>query len=132
MNIILGIFLILHGLVHLLYTGQSLRWFELEAGLLWPDGSWLFAGLLGEGGTRWLAGITLPLAAVGFIAGGAGLLLRQAWGRPVTLAAVALSTLIYVLLWDGRFQALAAKGGVGLLINALILIVVLVMKWPAR
>ena len=30
MKIVLGIFFILHGLVHLLYAGQSLRLFELR------------------------------------------------------------------------------------------------------
>jgi hypothetical protein len=33
---IAGIFLILHGLVHLLYYGQSARRFELAPGLTWP------------------------------------------------------------------------------------------------
>jgi len=36
MNFILGIFFILHGLVHLLYAGQSLRLFELRPGMTWP------------------------------------------------------------------------------------------------
>ena len=42
-RIIFGIFIILHGLVHLLYFGQSTRYFELQPGMVWPDGAW--AGL---------------------------------------------------------------------------------------
>jgi hypothetical protein len=43
----LGIFLVLHGLVHLLYFGQSARYFELKPGMTWPDGAWAFSRLLG-------------------------------------------------------------------------------------
>jgi hypothetical protein len=32
----MGIFFLLHGLVHLLYAGQSLRFFELRPGMTWP------------------------------------------------------------------------------------------------
>ncbi len=42
MQIVVGVFLILHGLVHLLYAGQALRYFELRPGMTWPDASWLF------------------------------------------------------------------------------------------
>ena len=42
-RIVLGIFMVLHGLVHLLYFGHGLRFFELPD-LAWPDGSWVFRG----------------------------------------------------------------------------------------
>ena len=124
--IILGIFCILHGLVHLLYAGQSRRLFELRPGMVWPDGSWLFSKLLGAETIRWLASILLVLAALGFMAGGLGLLIRQDWWRPVTVGAAVVSAAIFLLFWDGRVQALDDKGGVGLLINVAILVVVLI------
>ena len=34
LTILFGIFLILHGLVHLLYAGQSSRLFELQPGMV--------------------------------------------------------------------------------------------------
>ena len=37
-TVIFGVFLMLHGLVHLLYLGQSQRFFELQPGMTWPDG----------------------------------------------------------------------------------------------
>ncbi len=43
MRIIAGILFLLHGLVHLLYFGQSLRFFELQPDMIWPDNSWLFS-----------------------------------------------------------------------------------------
>ena len=47
MWIALVLFLFLHGMVHLLYAGHSLRLFELRPGLSWPDSSWAFSRLGG-------------------------------------------------------------------------------------
>ena len=130
LKIVFGIFLILHGLVHLLYYGQSARRFELQPGLLWPDGSWAFSKLLGEGTTRSLAGILLILVAVGFVAGGIGLFIQQAWWRPVVIGTATFSSALFILLWDGGTRALDQKGGVGLLINLAILALLMFIHWP--
>lgn len=73
MTIVLGIFLILHALVHLLYVGQALRFFELRPGLTWPDDSWLFSRLLGDPTVRWLTAVSLTMAALAFLTAGLGL-----------------------------------------------------------
>ena len=129
-TILLGIFFLLHGMVHLLYAGQSGRRFELVSGMLWPDSSWAFSKLLGDEATRRLATILLALAALGFVAGGLGLFTQQPWWRPLAVGAAVFSSLLFILFWDGKFQALDAKGGVGILINLAILVVVLILKWP--
>jgi hypothetical protein len=129
-KIVFGVFCVLHGLVHLLYFGQSARYFELKPGMVWPDGAWVFSKLLGDETTRKLASVLLVLAAVGFVAGGASVLLQQSWWRPVVVSAAAFSTIIYILLWDGKLQNLDGKGWVGILINAAILVAVLVFEWP--
>ena len=36
MRFVFGVFIVLHGLVHLLYFGQSARYFELKPGMVWP------------------------------------------------------------------------------------------------
>ncbi len=131
LSIITGVFFVLHGLVHLLYAGQSRRLFELRPGMVWPDGSWLFSKLLGNETSRLLASILLALAALGFVVGGLGLLIRQEWWRPLAVGSAVLSTLIFVIFWNGKFQALDDQGGIGLLINLAILAVVLIAKWPA-
>lgn len=130
LTIIFGIFIILHGLVHLLYFGQGARYYELQPGMLWPDGSWIFSRLLGDGAARNLASVMLVLAAIGFVIGGAGILFRQGWWRPVITGTAVFSTMIFVLFWDGIAQALDNKGGIGALINIAILVIVLVLKWP--
>lgn len=120
-----GAFLVLHGLVHLLYLGQSGRYFELQPGMAWPDGSWAFARLVGDTTTRRVAAVACALAAVAFAAAGAGLFLQQAWWQPVAIAAALFSTALYLLLWDGNRQDLDDKGGVGVLINLGILAAVM-------
>lgn len=127
-RIVFGIFIILHGLVHLLYLGQSARYFELQPGMVWPDGAWAFTKLIGQETTRALANLFLILAALGFIAGGAGIFARQDWWRSVVVGAAAFSTLIYLLLWNGRLENLANNGWVGILINTLLLAALIVIK----
>lgn len=129
-RIIISIFFILHAIVHLLYFAQSQRFFELQPGLDWPGGSWAFSKLLGDKTTRLLASICLILAAIAFLAGGVGLLLSQGWWRSLVIGAAAFSSLVFILFWNGKFNKLDAQGGVGLLIDLLILVALLVFNWP--
>jgi len=129
-SILFTVFLILHGLVHMLYFGQSARYFELQPGMAWPDGSWVFSRLLGDAGTRNLASILLVLAAIGFVMGGIGIFAKQAWWRPAAIATAIFSSAIYFLFWDGGFQHLDNKGGVGVLINLALLATLLIFQWP--
>jgi hypothetical protein len=98
--------------------------------MVWPDGSWAFSKLLGDRTTRLLASIFCLLAAIGFVAGGTGIVLMQAWWRPVVVGSAAFSALIFFLLWDGKTEKLADKGGINLLINLAILAAVLLFQWP--
>ena len=131
MRYVLGIFFVLHGLIHLLYSGQSARRFELKPGMIWPDGSWAFSSLLGNETTRNLASISLVLVAIGLIVGGTGILINQAWWRPVIVGAVAFSSVVFILLWNGRMQNLDGQGVVGIIINMAILLAVLILRWPS-
>ncbi|MEJ2739370.1 MAG: hypothetical protein P8105_06040 [Dehalococcoidia bacterium] len=129
LHIILGIFFILHGLVHLLYAGQSLRMFELQSGMVWPDGSWAFKRLLNEKAVRVLGGALCLLATDGFVIGSILLFLSHAWWRPVIAGSAIFSSVVFILLWDGKMQALHNKGLIGILINLAILIIVLGFGW---
>ena len=78
LRLIIGFFLALHGLVFLLYAGQSARRFGLQPGMTWPDDSWLFPEWLSRKATRRLVSIGCILTALGFVAGGLGVALRHA------------------------------------------------------
>jgi hypothetical protein len=129
-SILFAVFLILHGLVHMLYFGQSARVFELQPGMIWPDGSWAFSRLLGDSAARNLSSALLVLAAIGFVIGGVGIFTKQAWWRPTIVVVSLFSSVIYLLFWDGGFQHLDNKGGVGILINLAILAALLIFQWP--
>jgi hypothetical protein len=98
--------------------------------MTWPDGSWAFTRLFGDGATRILASAACILAAIGFTVGSIGLFATQSWWQPVIVGSAAFSAVIFVLLWDGRLQALPNKGLLGILINVAILVSILVFHWP--
>ena len=129
-RIAVGIFFILHSLVHLLYFGQSSRIFELQAGMVWPDGSWVLSKFLSGSALRNIAGILLIVAAAGFLASGIGVFIKQEWWKPVVVGSAVFSSILYVLLWNGTLERLDNQGGVGILINLIILVSVLVFHWP--
>lgn len=133
---IIGLFIILHGLVHLLYFSQSQRLFELRPGMVWPEGSWVFSRLYEDQDPRWLsslvftmAAVTFMLGAMMFVAGGTGLILGQAWWRLVVVSAAVFSSAIIVLFWDGRRKTLVDQGGIGLLINLAVLAFIYILDW---
>ncbi len=132
MGFIFGVFIVLHGLVHLLYFGQSARYFELKPGMVWPDGSWIFSRLVGDEATRNLASIALITAAVGLVASGIGILVDQIWWQPLVVGATAFSSVVYVFFWNGRTQNLDGQGVVGLFIDFAILVAVLILRFPTE
>jgi hypothetical protein len=129
-RLIVGVFILLHGLVHLLSSGHSRRLYELRPDMAWPDGSWVFSAPLGDGATRSLASVLYALAALGFLAGGAGMLIGQAWWRPVVVGSAAFSAVNVVLFRDGRLHRLDDQGGIALLIDLTLLAVLLIVQWP--
>jgi len=129
-KILFGIFIILHGLVHMLYFGQSRKLFELQPGMTWPDGSWALSGFLGNDTTRSLTSILLVLIAVILVIGGIGLLAKWELWRTIVIGGVSLSTVTYLLLWNGQMQRLDNQGFIGILINLAILAALLIFRWP--
>ena len=129
--ILFGIFLVLHGMVHLLYAGQSWGLFELQPGMTWPQESWLLSRIFGKEGLRVLATTLLVITALGFAGSGLGLIFQADWWRSVTTIAIVFSSLLFIIFWNGKFQALDNQGGIGILINLAILIVTLIFHWPA-
>ncbi|MBD3414472.1 MAG: hypothetical protein GF421_08595 [Candidatus Aminicenantes bacterium] len=123
---LIGIFMVLHGMVHGLYFGQSIRLFELRPGMVWPDGSWAFSRLLKNKAIRFLAGVSCLLADIGFVAGGVGVLMKWSFWSPVAIVTSIFSSLIFIIFWDGKLNKLNDKGGLAILINAAILTAIFV------
>ena len=130
MGIVVGAFLIAHGLVYGLYVGQALRLFELKPGFTWPDGSWALSGLIGSPAVRWVAAVLLSLVAAGFVVSGIALIARQSWWGPLAAVTAIVATVALVLLWNRRLRGLDAQGAYAILINAAIVVAALALHWP--
>lgn len=112
-----GVFLVLHGLVHLWYVVLSHGWIEIEEQMGWNGHSWVLSSIFSSQTILFLASVVYVLAAAGFVAGGLGYILEQEWAGVVLLASAVLSTGILVVMWDGRLDLLVEKGILGVLIN---------------
>ncbi len=130
MGIVVGAFLIAHGVVYGLYAGQALRLFELTPGFTWPDGSWAFSGLIENASVRSVAAVSCSLVAAGFAVSGIALIARQSWWGPLASVTAIVATAALVLLWNRRLQGLDAQGAYAILINAAIVVAALGLDWP--
>jgi hypothetical protein len=129
-KVLTGIFVVLHGLVHLWYLTLSQGWVEFQADMGWTGKSWLFTNLLGDQPTRTFTSLAYILATLGFVAGGIGIFTQQDWLRPFLIGSAAFSSALILLFWDGSGEMLVQKGLLGLLINLAVLVAMLVFKLP--
>lgn len=131
LRFLFGVFVLLHGLVHLWYVTLSQRWVEFQAEMGWSGASWLLTPLLGDAATRTLATLLYALAALGFVGGAIGIFAGQAWWRPVVVGSAAFSAVTILIFWDGGLQMIVEKGLAGFLIDAALLVALLVFDWPS-
>ena len=127
-HVLFGVFVLLHGLVHLIYAGHSARLWQLKPGLDWPDGSWALATRLGDKSTRRWAGVAFVLMAAAFAVGGVGAINDLFWWRPLVVTASTASVSAYCLLWDGTRRDLDGQGAIGLLVSIATLVVALTVQ----
>jgi hypothetical protein len=123
--VLFGVFVVLHGLVHLWFVSLSQRLVAFQPEMGWSGTSWIFTNLLGDSTTRLLASGLYVLVTFAFVVSGAGIFIRADWWRPVLMASAICSSAIMVLFWDGSLQLVVNKGLLGLLINVGILLVLL-------
>lgn len=114
---LVGLFLALHGLVHVWYVVLSQGWVEVEDAMGWTGHSWLLSGILPQDTILALGSVFYVLVTLGFVAGGIGFVLERTWWSTVVLVSAILSTVVIVALWDGNFDLLVEKGLLGVLIN---------------
>lgn len=119
-NLLIGVFLALHGVVHLWYVVLSQGWVEVEDAMGWNGHSWLLSGSLADGTILSIATVVYVVVTLGFVVGGVGYALQTDWRSPVLIGAAILSTIMLVTMWDGQFDLLVEKGIVGVAINVAI------------
>jgi hypothetical protein len=123
-----GIFIVLHGLVHIWYFTLSQRLVAFQAEMGWTGKSWIFTNLIGDAATRSLASVLYVLATLGFVAGGIGIFIQQTWWRPVLVGSAIFSSAVIVLFWDGGTKMLVQKGILGLVINLVVLVMLFIFR----
>ena len=131
LRFVISLFIVLHGLVHLWYFTLSQRLVEFKPEMGWSGRSWIITNFLGDSTTRSLASVLYVLATIAFVVSGIGILLRAEWWRPVLVGSAVFSAAIILLLWDGGLQLLVNKGLVGFTISVMILVALLLLKWPS-
>lgn len=125
MKAIAGIFLVLHGLVHMWYVTLSQRWVEFQPDMGWTGRSWLLTSFLGEGATRLIATVFYSFATLAFVVSGVGVLTQADWLEPLLLGSAVFSGLVILVFWDGSMELIVQKGLLGLLINIGVLVYIL-------
>ena len=121
MTIAVGVFVAMHGLVHAMYVGQALRWFELREGMTWPVGA-RFLPAIPDTALRVSAAIAVGVSSLALVAGGIGIAMGTGWGPTVTLVAAAVVSVVHLVLWDGEVKTFPDQGLYGIVINVVIVV----------
>jgi hypothetical protein len=121
-NFLGGLFIVLHGLVHLWYLVLSLKLVAFKPEMGWTGKSWLLTGIIGESATRTSASLFYILSAIGVVLGGVGVIIGGNWWRPLMISSLVLSSLTLLIFWDGLMDKIVQKGLIGIVINGVILI----------
>ena len=127
MGTIIGIFILLHGLVHIWYVALSLRIVPFQPEMGYSGESWLWTKLIGDKPTRVLAAIGYACSAVGLVLAGIGGVLDQTWAQTSLTVAATISALTIVMFWDGKTSKLIEKGLLGFVISVLLLLASLIL-----
>ena len=127
-RVLIGLFLILHGLVHLWLFTLSQRLVEFKPEMGWSGKSWLFTGLVGDVTTRQIASILLAVSALAFVSSGLGIFVRGEWWWSMLLGSAIVSSVTLLLFWDGSLEWIVQKGLIGFLISLVTLLILVFSK----
>jgi hypothetical protein len=128
LHTLIGIFIVLHGLVHMWFVTLSREWVEFQPEMGWTGESWLLSGFLTRPTTRTLATVLFGLGTIAFVVGGVTVLARASWSRTALIASAAFSLTSLLLFWDGGTDRIVARGLVGVLLNIVILVGALISR----
>lgn len=122
-RVVLGLFLIAHGLVHVMYVVPEPT--QEQGGLEWPfhlDRSWALSGL-GDDVARTVGILLMVLTIAAFAVAGVALLADLGWWSGAAIVAAAASSALLALFFHPMLV-------LGLAINLYVLSVA-VLSWPA-
>ena len=106
---IFGIFLILHGLVHIWYVVLSFNIVTYQPDIGWTGKSWLLSPLLSEHALKSITGVLFIIATLLFIISGIGILTSTDNIKTILKIAAIFSTAVLILFWDGHFTLLVKR-----------------------
>jgi len=129
--IILGVFLILHGAVHLWYVAMARGLISADADTVWNGRSWLFTHRLGDQTTMTLATIVFSAITLVFAVAGIALVAQQEWFSTWAITGSILSIAAIVGFWDGKPDHPIEKGLLGIILDVAILVALLYFAWPS-
>jgi hypothetical protein len=131
LHIIMGVFLILHGAVHIWYVAMARGVISADADTIWTGKSWLLTRTLGDQMTMTLATLVHSVTTLVFVIAGAGLVAKQEWFAAWAIGGAILSMAAIVGFWDGRPDHPVEKGALGIIIDIGILVAILYFEWPS-
>ena len=131
LHIVLGVFLILHGAVHLWYVAMARGLITADADTIWNGKSWLLTRTLGDQMTMTLATIVHSVTTLVFVIAGVGLVAQQEWFASWAVAGAILSLAAILGFCDGRRDHTVEKGLLGIIIDTGILVAILYFEWPS-
>jgi hypothetical protein len=123
-RIISGIFIILHGLVHIWYVVLSLNLVTFQPDMGWTGNSWLFASPKSHQVMRMIAGVLFIISTMLFVISGISILTNFSGTNTILPIAAILSTITLLVFWDGKTDMIVQKGVIGVIINLVIIVAV--------
>ena len=119
-----GIFIILHGLVHIWYVVLSFNLVTFQPDMGWTGSSWLFTSLKSNQLIRIFAGVLFILSTILFVISGITILTNFSGANTILSIAAILSTITLLVFWDGKTDMIVQKGVIGVIINLVIIVTV--------
>ncbi|HMN11698.1 MAG TPA: hypothetical protein PKD55_05165 [Bellilinea sp.] len=113
---LLAALIILHALAHTVYLGQLFRWFTIP-NLTFGGKSWLLDGIFANPPGSVVLASLIGLAMIGFMVAAIGLLGGASWSKGLLVVAAVLSSIAFILAWNGKVDKIMEQGVIGVVIN---------------
>ena len=124
-NTIFGIFILLHGLVHIWYIVLAQQWVAFKPEMGFSGESWMFTKRLGDSATRKFASANYAVSTFLLVIAAIAILMASAWKIYPLLFGSMSSAVTIIIFWDGKKDKIIEKGLLGFIIDVTIIAVIL-------